>query len=167
MYGEPGEPPELARRDDGDEEFAPRGRRWIRPVAWVAVVALVLGAGFSSALALLGGTAAPRVLDREAEVVSDPIEERGIGSGTVAIEAPPEGATGVAVRFTCLSAGEFSWGTDPVDQPTSSCTEQGVGSEVWNEFELPESPKLYITAERDAEWSVLVVYVSRSRGERV
>ncbi len=167
MHGELGEPDELARHDNPDQEFTPRRRAWIRPVAWVAVVALVLGAGFSSALALLGGGSAARVPDREAAVVSAPIEERGTGSGRVAIQVPPDGATGLVVRFTCLSAGDFSWGIDPQENPTSSCTKADVGSEVWNEFELPDSPQLYITAEQDAQWEVLVVYISRDEGEQV
>ncbi len=162
-----GEPDEMAHRDDADEEYPPRRRRWVRPIAWVAVAALVLGGAFSSALALLASGSAGRVPDREATVLSAPIEERGRGTGTVAIQAPPEGATGLAVRFTCLSAGEFAWGVDPIENPRSSCTEAGVGSELWNEFPLPEEPQLYITAEQDAQWEVLVVYISRTEGERV
>ena len=165
MDGAYGEPDELARRDDPDEEFRPRQRRWVRPVAWVAVVALVLGGAFSSAIALLGGQ--QQEPEDPATVVSSVIEERGIGSGTVAIQTPPEEATALAVRFTCLSPGDFTWGTDPVENPGSSCTEDGVGSEVWNEFELPDLPKLYISADQDAEWAVEVVYISRAVAEGV
>ena len=166
MDGAPGEPYELAHRDD-DDSSPRRRRRWVRPLAWIAVVAVVLGGGFSSALSLLAVSSARTSPGEDAVVVSAPIEERGTGSGRVAIQAPPEDATSLAVRFTCLSAGEFSWGVDPFENPESSCTEAGVGSEVWNEFTLPGTPELYIEADQDAEWEVLVVYVKRDRGEEV
>src|SRR3712207_3735149 len=114
----PGEPYELAPHDD--EDFPPRRRRrWVRPLARIAVVGVVLGGGFSSALSLLAASSASRTPGGNATVVSSPIEERGSGSGKVAIQAPPEGATSLAVRFTCLSAGEFSWGVDPFENPRS------------------------------------------------
>jgi hypothetical protein len=160
-----GEPNELARRGDPEDDFTPRRPAWVRPVAWVAVAALVLGAGFSSALALLFGQHGRSGPDEGATVVSSVIEERGAGSGTVAIEAPPADATALAVRFTCLSPGRFTWGPDPVRNPASSCGKEGVGSDLWKEFDLPETPELYITADDDAEWAVQVFYISRSAGE--
>ena len=166
MDGFAGEPHELARSGGGDDEFAPRQRRWVRPVAWVAVVALVLGGAFSSALTLLGGPSSSRH-PAKGTVVSEVIEERGMGSGTVAIETPPEGATALAVRFTCLTQGAFTWGIDPVKNPGSSCGAESVGSAVWNEFDLPDLPQLYITADQDAEWAVQVMYVGSAQGHGV
>jgi hypothetical protein len=166
MDGAAGEPDELARSNDGDDEFEPRRRGWVRPVAWVAVVGLVLGGAFSSALTLLGHPSSSRP-PAKGTVVSQVVEERGRGSGTVAIQTPPEGATALAVRFTCLSPGSFSWGIDPVKNPGSSCSEARVGSSVWNEFHLPDLPQLYITAAQDAEWSVQVMYVRGAEGPGV
>ena len=158
---------ELARRDDSDDEFRPRQRRWVRPVAWVVVVALVLGAGFSSALALLGGQFGQPKEQGEATAVSALVDERGTGSGTLVLQTPPESATGLAVGFTCLTAGDFSWGIDPAGNPGSTCTDGQVGSQVWREFELPKSLELYIEAERHADWAVEFVYISRTPGEGV
>jgi hypothetical protein len=163
----PGEPDGLARRDDFDEEFTPRRPAWVRVVAWVAVVGLVLGAGFGSALALLAGQHAQDGPGDGAVAVSDVMQERGIGSGTVPLEAPPATATAVQVRFTCLSPGRFSWGTDPQRNPASSCGESSVGAALWNEFDLPATPELYITADQDAEWAVEVVYVTRTPAQGV
>lgn len=160
-----GEPNELASRDDSEGEFVPRRRTWVRAVAWVAVAALVLGAGFGSALALLAAQHGRSGPGEDATIVSTVIEERGAGSGTVAIEAPPADATALAVRFTCLSAGRFTWGPDPVDNRGSSCGTDDVGAPLWNEFPLPDAPELYITAADDAEWAVQVVYISRAPGE--
>ncbi|BDZ46844.1 hypothetical protein [Naasia aerilata] len=163
----PGEPDGLARPDDADEEFTPRRPAWVKAVAWVAVVGLVLGAGFGSALALLAGQRAQSGPEDGVIAVSDVIQERGIGSGTVPLEAAPAEATGLQVRFTCLSPGRFTWGTDPHRNPASSCGDSSVGSALWNEFDLPATPELYITADQDAEWAVEVVYVTREPAQGV
>lgn len=157
----PGEPDGLAPHDS-EEEFTPRRPTWVKVVAWVAVVGLVLGAGFGSALALLANQHAQSGPDDGAVAVSDIMQERGIGSGMVPLEPAPADATGLQVRFTCLSPGRFSWGVDPERNPGSSCGAASVGAALWNEFELPATPELYITADQDAEWAVEVVYVSRT-----
>lgn len=169
MDGAPGEPDEAARRDDLDDldDERPQRRAWDRPVAWLAVIGLVLGAGFSSALALVGGR--PHTGDPlgNATAVSAVITERGAGSGTVPLPAAPANATALAVRFTCLSAGTFTWGTDAVQNPPSSCSTTSVGLGLWKEFTLPAPPRLTITADQGAEWSVAVVYISRAPGEGI
>ncbi|HEY8589515.1 MAG TPA: hypothetical protein VIL55_08185 [Naasia sp.] len=147
------------RELDGEDGYVPRQRAWVRPVAWVAVAALVLGGAFSSALTLLaGGGGRPQAPD--AALVSAVTEERGVGSARIALPLAPSDANALRVTFTCRSAGDFSWGIEQYGNPSASCSAGDAGSTAVTDFLLPDVPTLYVTAEDGAEWSVSAVYVA-------
>lgn len=145
------------REPGGEEEYVPRQRAWVRPIAWVAVAALVLGGAFSSALTLLAGGGRHSV--PEAAQVSSVTEERGAGSARIALPVAPADATALRVTFTCRSAGDFAWGIQQYGNPSASCSAEQTGASAVTDFVLPDVPTLYVTAEDGAEWSVSAVYV--------
>ena len=114
----------------GAPASAPTSRSWARAIAAFGLAGAITGGVVSAAASDLfwpnpgpGGLGAPIV-----SVLEDGFTAAGTGSEEIPIPKAPAGATHLQVIFTCGSGGSFTWGTDPVNNPGSSCSAAEIGS---------------------------------------
>jgi len=86
------------------------------------------------------------------------------GTATVELGEPPEGATGIAVELTCLTAGSFEW----PDGATSTCTVADAASPTagWSGYTISLAPgqhSVTIKTEPQSRWQLTAKYVKQER----
>jgi hypothetical protein len=93
--------------------------------------------------------------------LSSPTTGTHTGTATVDLGAAPDGATGIEVELTCLSAGKFTY----PDGATMQCTPDDLGtSSAWSKYVLPLSPinhGVTITTDPGNAWKLVGRYVSQ------
>lgn len=90
------------------------------------------------------------------------LDQEGAGSTEVLLPVPPSEATHVSVQITCLSAGNISFGTDPVNNPGIVCTQADVPTTTWYDFPVSGGETIYLITAADVQWRVAAVYVARA-----
>ena len=132
---------------------------------------LWIGAGALAGAGLLGGVGAAAagllVLPGGEHVtpLSSPVTETYTGTATVELGPVPDGATGIEMELTCLTAGTF-------ELPGSAglaCSAADAGSRTgWNGYTIPLAPgqhSVTITTDPQSRWQLKAEYVKQERTE--
>lgn len=101
-----------------------------------------------------GGFGAPIV-----SVLDDGFTASGAGPEEISLPDAPAGATHLEVVFTCGTAGSFTWGTDPVNNPGSTCSASDIGTRSATgsfDFPLTENTDSFLvgTEPEDGRWQL-------------
>ena len=104
-----------------------------------------------SAAAVAGPPGADKVVE-----LSDPHTHDGTGTETVALGAPPTGATAVQTSLTCLSPGRIRW----PGGASMTCTTAEVPSTSQLAVDLPDAgDELVVRAGAGTSWQIETTYV--------
>ena len=88
------------------------------------------------------------------------------GTATVELGEPPEGATGIAMELTCLTAGRFEW----PDGAASTCSAVDPASPTagWSGYTVSLAPgqhSVTIKTAPESRWKLTAKYVKQERTE--
>lgn len=143
-------------------------RRWgTKGIAAFIVVGAVTGGIVSAAASDIfwpdpgpGGLGAPIV-----SVLEDGFTATGTGSEEIPIPKASAGATHLQVIFTCGSGGSFTWGTDPVNNPGSSCSAAEIGSrQVSASYDFPlsaDTTTFFINTGSENSWQISARFLGK------
>jgi hypothetical protein len=89
-----------------------------------------------------------------------------VGTGPAALEfpAPPAGATHLSVRFTCLTAGQYTWGLDPGNNPGVTCSAADIAAGgAGYDFAIHNGlSTFYIDTDPNARWHVSAAFLAKA-----
>ncbi len=93
--------------------------------------------------------------------VAPAVETTYTGTSTVDLGTPPADATGIQMKLTCLTPGEFEY----QDGSSNSCTQEDVSGQTnWAEYLVPLLPgqhSVSFSAAADSRWQLRAQYVSQ------
>ncbi len=138
------------------EEWIARPRRW---VAAAGAVLVLTAAGGGIAYATGAFTTQPG--GDAVTALASPVTALGTGTHTVELGSPPAGTTAIAIAFTCLTAGDFTF----ADGAGGSCDRADAARRPAPlvTYTMPISPGQHttkITATPGARWRLVATYVS-------
>lgn len=86
------------------------------------------------------------------------------GTATVELGEPPEGTTGIAMEFTCLTTGHFEW----PDGAASTCSDADAANPTasWSGYTTTLAPgqhSVTIKTEPESRWKLTAKYVKQER----
>ena len=149
-------------RDALEEEVTlsrPTRRRRRVGVIVAALSAVALGGAGAATASLLAQPGAPITTELDSTV-----ETSGSGSQTIELGEPPEGATGVALDFSCEDPGSFTFGAGGAGM-TCSVEDVGSGSgRAWGNLPLGvfDGTGFTVGAPEGARWNVALTYVNET-----
>lgn len=141
------------QREAGPNARSARFRRWIAS----AVIALAAGGG---GIAYATGALTSPPGEDISTAVGSPATVSGTGTQTVELGAPPAGADAIAISFTCLGAGTFTFADGAAVQCDSGSVAGMEAHPVTYILSLnPGQDSTTLTAAPGARWRLTVTYV--------
>jgi hypothetical protein len=138
------------------KRWSGRSRRWIAGVGSV----VVLAAG-GSGIAYATGVFSPAPGGDVDTSVAVPVTASGVGTQTVQLGAQPPGTEAIAMSFSCLTAGNFTFADGAsVDCGSADVARTEAHPATYTMSVKPGQDSTTITATPGASWRLTATYVS-------